>query len=400
MKNSSYGIVVWFIATLFVIYAFCLNTAASVFRDTIQLSLHASNVGVAIAMCAFITGFAFMQIPAGYLLDRFNAKYVVSAGVILLAGGNILISYSNNLVMFSLANFIQGMGGSFAFIAAAVLISQWFSAKNFPILFGLTQTLSCIVSGIIHYVMAERLSVSTWNTLYQYLAIYGFILFILTLIFVKSPADRPMTIPVSLSGSLLEVVKNKQIMLCTIAGATSFGILLSYASFWYSDVQKFYSVETADALIIGSLIFAGIGIGTPFFGFISNLVKSRILVIHTTLVLGAMMLLAGIYLPHFESNSQILIKTISFLIGFLLSGSMLFYTVVSEIATDRIRGVALSVTNTGVFLMNAMMMFIPYILITKMSKLFFTYMWVLPFSVMISILIVYFIKESYLDSPS
>lgn len=400
MKNSAYAVLVWFIVTLFVIYAFCLNTAASVFQNAISQSLHASNIEVSIAMGAFIVGFACMQIPAGYLLDKYNARYIVCLGIALLAAGNLLISFSDNIIMFSLANLVQGMGGSFAFIAAAVLISQWFSGKYFPILFGLTQTLSCVLSGVIHYVMAQRLSVSTWNSLYQYLAIYGFILFFLTFIFVKSPAAGPKLVSVSLKNSLLKVCRNKQIMLCAIATAASFGILLAYASFWSSNVQSFYLVKSTDALIISSLIFAGIGIGTPFFGYLSNLVQSRIMIIHLTLVLGTMMLLAGIYLPHFDSDSLVYIKITSFLIGFLLSGSMLFYTVVSEIATDSTRGVALSVTNTGAFLMNAMMMFIPYLFITKISKMFFTYLWILPFSIMFSILVLYFIKESYrVSSP-
>ncbi len=399
MKNSYYSILVWLIATLFVIYAFCLNTAAAVFQDSIKISLHASDQGVSIALGAFIVGFACMQIPAGYLLDRFNARYVVSAGVLLLAAGNLLISYSHNLVMFSVSNLIQGLGGSFAFIAAAVLISQWFPAKNFPIMFGLTQTLSCVLSGIIHYVIANRLLVSSWNTIYQYLALCGFIIFALTLAFVKSPASRQIS-PNSLTLSLGEVFKNKQILLCTLAGATSFGIVLAYASFWYLSIQKFYLVSPSDALIISSLIFAGIGIGTPILGYISNRVKSRITTIHVTLVLGTMMLLLGIYFPHLNMHSLIVTKVISFLIGFFLSGSMLYYTVVSEIATDSNRGVALSVTNTGVFLMNALMMFIPYLLITQKSSTFFSYLWILPFFLMISILILHFIKESYRVSPS
>ena len=83
MKNTLTSAVVWLVATMFVIYAFCLNTAASVFQETIQSALHANNIEVSIAMGAFIVGFACMQIPAGYLLDKFNARYVVSAGVFL-----------------------------------------------------------------------------------------------------------------------------------------------------------------------------------------------------------------------------------------------------------------------------------------------------------------------------
>jgi MFS family permease len=76
-----YGLIVWFIATLFVVYSFCLNTASAVFSEAIRTSLQASSVGVSIASGAFILGFACMQIPAGYLLDRYNARFVVSGGV-------------------------------------------------------------------------------------------------------------------------------------------------------------------------------------------------------------------------------------------------------------------------------------------------------------------------------
>ncbi len=139
--QKSYGSIVWFIVTLFVVYSFGLNTAAAVFSESIKTNLHASEIVVSIAAGVFIFSFACMQIPAGYLLDRFNARYVVSAGVLILAIGNLLIAFSSTLLMFTLSNFIEGVGASFAFVAAAVLISQWYNAKLFPVMFGLTQAL-------------------------------------------------------------------------------------------------------------------------------------------------------------------------------------------------------------------------------------------------------------------
>src|SRR5579872_6840146 len=115
MNKIIYGSLVWFIVTLFVVYSFCLNTAAAVFSEPIKTSLEASNLGVSIAVGAFIIGFAIMQIPAGYLLDKYNTKFVISSGVLLLAIGNILISFANNVILFSIANLIQGIGASFAF---------------------------------------------------------------------------------------------------------------------------------------------------------------------------------------------------------------------------------------------------------------------------------------------
>ncbi|AHE68155.1 MFS transporter [Legionella oakridgensis] len=395
MMKIACGLLVWFISTLFVIYAFCLNTAAAVFSSAIKTSLQFTDLEVSYAVGAFIAGFALMQIPAGYLLDRFNTKLVVGFGVLLLALGNILISYADSLALFSFSNFIQGMGGSFAFIATAVLVSNWFSAQMFPILFGLTQTLSCVLAGIIHYAFMRELITHPWNVLYKYLALFGLILFVLTLLIVRSPNAEKVVEPLSLGSTLKKVCGNGQLWLCAIAAATSFGVLLAYAGFWYMDIEKFYAVSKDRAFILSAIIFTGIGIGTPLLGYVSNLLKSRKLVIHVTVVLGTMALLLGIYLPHYNFNNLILINIVSFLIGFFLSGSMLIYTIVSEISTDNTRGFALSVTNTFVFLFNTLLMFLPYWFITKLSQNFFTYLWVLPFSVLISILLLYFIKESY-----
>ena len=60
-----------------------------------------------------------------------------------------------------------------------------------------------------------------------------------------------------------------------------------------------------DAVVISGMIFAGIGIGTPILGWISNRIKSRKLIVHTTLCLGTMFLLMCLYLPHFQINTLI-----------------------------------------------------------------------------------------------
>lgn len=390
---------VWLVATIFIIYSFSLNTASGVFSNAIKVALNLDDIQVVFATGSFIFGFAIMQIPGGYLLDRLNARYVVSGGILLLALGNVAISFSHTLFIFVCSNILQGMGASIAFIAAAVLISQWFSKNQFPIIFGFSQTLSCVFSGIIHYYFNIALEFYAWTDIYRFLGLFGFFLLILSIIFIKSPAQQLET-KLSLGESLKIVLSNKQIMLSSLAAATSFGVLLAYAEFWYLEVQKFYLVDTQHALIIGGLIFFGIGLGTPFMAWLSDVCKSRKVIIHTGLAMGVMALLLGLYLPQFAALTFIITRVIAFLIGFLLSCSMLFYTIVSETANNHTRGVALSILNTSVFLFNTAMLFIPYWFVTDLSKDFFTYLWVLPFFVVFSILILYFIKESYSSSVS
>ena len=262
-------------------------------------------------------------------------------------------------------------------------------------MFGLTQTLSCVLAGIIHYYFTIALTTHPWGVIYRGLAVFGFILLALSLLVVKSPSDYVREASISLKESLSTVLKNRQILLCSIAAATSFGVLLAYAGLWYLKVQTFYSVDNLHAVVISGLIFVGIGIGTPFLGWVSNKVKSRVMVIHVTLCLGTMVLLMGLYLPHFNFNTLLVTQIISFLIGFFLSGAMLFYTIASEISTNSTRGVAISVLNTAVFLFNTIMLFIPYIFLTVLSTDFYTYLWILPFFIVLSILLLFFIKDSY-----
>ena len=395
MGKNIRGLLIWFIVTLFVVYAFFLNTAGAVFADTIKSYMHLSDVGAAFAVGSFVLGFAFMQIPAGYLLDRFSIRLVASSGIFLLALGNFTLTFSSNLSMFALSNFVQGLGASFAFIAVGKLIGQWFTPNMFPILFGLTQTLSCVLTAIIHYYLVKALAVVSWQKIYLEFAVLGCGLLALMLIFVKSPDNQKKEPTISFGKSMSAVLKNKQIWLCSLAAATSFGVLAAYASFWYLEIQKFFAVDLSSSLVISGMIFVGIGIGTPFFGWLSNKIQSRRLALHMSIVLGAIFLIMGLNLPHFDINTYIPIKFISFCIGFFLSGSMLYYTCVNEIASANTRAVALGLINTTVFVFNTLLLFIPQLFVTKTSTTYFTFLWVLPACVLVSILLSYFVKETF-----
>lgn len=388
------GYLIWFIVTLFVVYAFFLNTAGAVFSEAFKKSLNLSDMGAALAVGSFVLGFACMQIPAGYLLDRLPIRFVVSSGLLLLAFGNFILTFASSLPLFAISNFIQGVGASFAFIAAGKLIGEWFAPTFFPILFGLTQTISCILSAMIHYYLVKALQTLSWQAIYLDFALFGFALLILTFLFVTSPDSGKKKHPVSFGKSMSAVLQNKQMWLCSGAAATSFGVLAAYASFWYLKVQTFFSVDLQTSLVISGMVFVGIGIGTPFFGWLSNQLGSRKLAIHLSVVPGAIFLIMGLYLPHFNIQVYAPIEFISFCIGFFLSGSMLYYTCVSELSSAGTRAVALGLINTCVFIFNTALLFLPQFFVTQTSQSYFTTLWVLPVCVLISIFCAYFIKET------
>ncbi len=387
-------ILTWFIATLFVVYTFTLGTAASVFSDAIQCSLHLSPAEVSLSFGLFVIGFACMQLPAGFLLDRYSARYVLSAAITIMIIANIIASMATSGILFGVANFLEGMAGSFDFICASVLVAQWFSPRMFPILTGLTQTLACLGVALIHYSLTLDLESHTWQGIYRHFVITGIILLILSLLFVKTPTDYHQEFKLTFGQALKRVLRKKQNWLCSLGAGTSFGLLLSYASFWYAEINKHYAVSTLNNAIIGGCIFLGIGIGTPLLGYLSNIFHSRKMILHVSLSCGIMLLMLGLYLPHFNTTSLLPSKIIAFGIGFFLSGGLLYYTVVSESTDHDTRGLALSMTNTATFLFNTLSLMIPYLFLTQVSQSYFTYLWIYPGCAILTLIFNYFIKET------
>ena len=391
--TTIYGFFVWLLVSLFVLYSFSLNTASGIFARTIRETLHITTTEASYAMGVFAISFALMQIPAGYLVDRFRSRMVVSAGLFVLVAGTVLTAFSKDVYLFVISNFLQGIGAAFAFVAAGALIAQWFPLKAFPIFFGLTQTLSCLLAAVIHVLFTRLMHTHTWNQVYLYVGFGGVALLVLTVLFVKNPSHYRPDKDKALVKSVLQVCRNSQIWLCAFGAATSCGILLAYASFWSMKVQEFHKVSQVDAVAISGMILVGLGVGTPFMGWVSNLFKSRKMVLHMSLTIGVMAILASLYLPHFNMKTLIIANTTAFMVGFFLSGSMLYFTVASELVPMDLKGVALGVTNMLTFLSSAVLLSLPYIF--KTSIQYYTSLWILPFLIMVSISLLYFVKETY-----
>src|SRR3990167_1503795 len=317
---------IWLIATLFVVYTFTLGTAASIFSDAIEKSLHLTKEQTSFSFSLFIIGFACMQLPAGYLLDRYKTRYVLSAAILIMAIGNWLASIAQTSLAFDIANFLEGVGGAFDFVSASILIAQWFPAKMFPILTGFVQTLACISVAVLHYILRINLETTNWHLTYHHFFLFGLALFVLSFLIIRTPSSFKLNFHFTFRQALGMVFHNKQNWLCALGAATSFGLLLSYASFWYAIVEAHYHVPLNDTAIIGGCVFVGVGVGTPLLGWISNKAKSRKLIIHLSLCLGIMSLILSLYLPHFNISSFLIAKTTAFLIGFFLSGGLLYYT--------------------------------------------------------------------------
>ena len=82
--------------------------------------------------------YAGMQLPAGRLLDRFGARAVIGVGSAVMAVGQLVLAFADDVPVALLARVLIGAGDAGIFISAVQLIAQWFPARRVPVLVQVT----------------------------------------------------------------------------------------------------------------------------------------------------------------------------------------------------------------------------------------------------------------------
>ncbi|PYV43465.1 MAG: hypothetical protein DMG06_10700 [Acidobacteria bacterium] len=93
-----------------------------------ELNLSASVMGILLS--AFYWSYSIMQLPAGWLVDRYGVKRSYSWGFGLWSLASAFTGFAHNLVSLTLFRLILGIGQSVAFPASARAVAQWFPDKE------------------------------------------------------------------------------------------------------------------------------------------------------------------------------------------------------------------------------------------------------------------------------
>ena len=107
--------------------------------------------------------YAGLQVPVGLLLDRFGSLRLVFGGALIMAAGQTLMAFSDDVTGAVLARVLVGAGDAMTFISVLRLVPQWFPSRRVPVitqLTGLDGQLGQILSAVP---LAALLAVSGWT---------------------------------------------------------------------------------------------------------------------------------------------------------------------------------------------------------------------------------------------
>lgn len=342
------------LAAVFYLYEFVLQVSPSVMTNELMrdFSLNAAGLG---AMAAFYYyAYTPMQIPAGLLFDRYGPRLLITIAILTCSVGAFFFGLTSNVAWASVGRFFMGIGSAFAFIGSLVLVARWFSAKYFAVLAGVIQLMSSIGAILAEAPLANVTHVFGWRHTIMGVAAVGLVLAALVWLIVRDYPEgqaelheetRQATKKGEL-GRLKRVCNKPQTWWIAFYSFTSWAPIAVFAVLWGPPcIATLYGVSITVASTACSMIWLGIGFGSPLIGWFSDRISLRRPPLIVASTIGFFSLIFALYVPHVP---LLLMYILLFFFGTAASGQSLSFGLVKDQSHPRVVGTAIGFNNMAV----------------------------------------------------
>ena len=344
---------IFFLAASFYLYEFILQVAPSVMAESMMRTFGVTGEGFGFISAFYFYAYAPAQLPAGVLYDRYGPRKLMTFAIILCALGSAFFASTDSVLTASMGRFLIGIGSAFSFIGVLVLLSRWFPPYYFAILAGVAQLMSSVGAMFGEMPLASLINLVGWRAASFILAGVGFILAIFFWIFIR---DYPHQQNQSVPNQYLRDEWKRLVAVCKhrytwFIGAYAFSIwtpIAVFAALWgVPYLQEKYQISVLAASGLCSMIWLGIGIGSPLLGWLSDKLESRRIALITSSVLGLSATLVLLYLPGLSLTTAYFV---CFVLGLGAGGQTVSFAVVKENNPLELVGTASGFNNLSVLI--------------------------------------------------
>ncbi len=148
-----------------------------------------------------------MQIPVGVLLDRYGSRPIITAGMLLMAFGQLTMALSPSIGIAIVARILLGAGDAAVFPAVLRLVATWFPAQRGPVMVQFTGIIGQAGQLIALVPVAALLHATTWSITFGSIAGLGLLFTILVWLIVRNnPAENGPDVSVNTDTGVVRVV--------------------------------------------------------------------------------------------------------------------------------------------------------------------------------------------------
>jgi MFS family permease len=328
-----------------------MRVSISVMLNDVMAAFSIGAAAVGTISAFYFYAYAPMQLPVGFLLDRFGARSLLSIGSLLCGLGGILFGISHYVWHAELGRLLMGAGSAFAFISFVYICSHWFAAKRLAMLVGLGNSLSMLGAVAGQGPMSLMVESLGWREMEVILGIIGVIIAIVIFCVVK---NKPVKLVVQEKPNIKKVMsdfgavcKNKHTWFNGVTALLFYAVTSSFGGLWAVPfIENVYKTSIHVASFGASMIYFGWIVGGPLIGHFSDKIDRRRPMLIIFSLIACILLSIVIAFPIFPIW---LLFALMFVIGACASAELLTYSLSIEINIPSAKGSALAITNFLVF---------------------------------------------------
>jgi MFS family permease len=354
--TSRVVVAAWLLTSIFYFYQYAMRSAPAVMVPELTSAYGMTAVGVASLIGLFYYGYAPFSLVAGVAMDQVGPRKVVPLGAATVALGAILFS-TGDPTLGSIGRFMQGMGGVFALIGAAYLVTTYMPVTRAATMIGATQMFGMAGGSAGQFAVGPIIASGfSWSRVWLIMGVIGLpIAFFLFLLIPRPKASPGGAHKASLGDALRgmgAVFVNPQSILCGLIAGLIFVPTTIFDMVWgVRYLQEAHDVPYSLAVLRSASVPFGWIIGCPLLGWVSDRIGRR----KPVIIGAALVLLAALAMILFGPSDLLPPFTLGLIAGIASGAAMIPYTVIKEANRPEHSGTATGVVNFLNFSMTALL---------------------------------------------
>ncbi len=306
-RITGIGVFIWLVCAIVYSFEYMLRVSSNTLHDFFLASpYHMTETSFGWISAIFYITYMLMQLPAGFLIDRYGIKSVMFISTLLMTIAMAVFAQSTSDLWLFIARALAGIGGGFAFLSALKSLALWFPPRFFSMFTGLTQLFLYV--GAVFAQLPLLALIHHFNgvmPVFFGLFVFSGILTLSTLLIKRHPHFKKnlrLTPAISMTQQLkqmLLLLTNRQLLLNGLYCFMIFGTTALFADLWATRyLTSVYQISKIQASIAPSLIFVGVGFFSPIWGGLASVFKNERQLMMIAAVLSVIVTLITLYYGH------------------------------------------------------------------------------------------------------
>lgn len=301
---------------------------------------------------AFFFGFAAMQIPCGFLFDRFGPRLTVTCMLILATIGATIFTLAPNWPVLLTGRVLMGAGFGVMLIGSMVVISRWFPPDRFSTIVAMVLSIGLVGNLVATTPLAWASDAIGWRAAFGAVVVFIAIATVAVWLIVRdAPPGHPFLArtpetPRQMLQGLIEVLGNRRLHPILAMNFCNYACVFTVQGLWggpyLREVHGFTPIEAGNVLLAAVITYQ---FGIVIFGPLDRRLDTRkwIAVCGTLATISTMAVLALV------SRAPVWVPVAAILVmGFFAASSTMVMTHGRGIFPDRLIGRGVATINTAV----------------------------------------------------